>query len=140
MLSQRIRHVMERDTMVTGPPDATVLDAARLMREHRMGAVMVVRDGSLVGIFSERDVVFRVVAPGLDAHSVRMVDVMTPDPLTVDPDTTFGHALVLMHEHGFRHLPVVEHGRLIGIVSARDAVDPALEDFICEQRRRESFG
>jgi len=139
MLSQQIRRLMEQDKMVTTTPEATVFEAAQLMRARRIGAVMVVSDEALVGIFSERDVVFRVVAPGADAHTVRVGDVMTPRPLTVDPERTLGHALVLMHEHGCRHLPVVEHGRLIGVVAARNAVDPTLEDFVCEQHRRESF-
>jgi CBS domain-containing protein len=139
MLNQQVRRLMERDKMVTAPPEATVIEAARLMRTHRIGAVMIVKDASLIGIFSERDVVFRVVAQGTDARTVSVGAVMTPHPVTVDPGMTFGRAMVLMHDKGFRHLPVIEDGRLIGIISARDAVDPELEDFICEQRRREAF-
>jgi CBS domain-containing protein len=99
----------------------------------------VVRCGLLVGLFSERDLVFRVIAVGSDARTVCLGEVMTPDPLTIGPGATLGRALVLMQEHGYRYLPVVEHGRPIGIVSTRDALDPELEDFVCEQRRRESF-
>ena len=64
---------------------------------------------------------------------------MTPRPVTVAPEATFGRAMLVMHEHHFRHLPVVEDGKPIGIVSARDALDPELEDFVCEERRRESL-
>ena len=64
---------------------------------------------------------------------------MTPSPLTVDPERSFGFALQLMHEHGFRHVPVVENDRPVGIVSARDALDPEMEDFICEAQRREGI-
>jgi len=64
---------------------------------------------------------------------------MTPQPKTIKPGNTFGHAMTLMHESGFRHLPVVEDGKPIGIVSARSALDPDLEEFVCEERRRKHF-
>jgi CBS domain-containing protein len=92
-----------------------------------------------VGIFTERDVVFRVTARDLDARTTRLADVMTADPRTVDPGRTLGYALALMHENGFRHLPVVEGGKVVGIVSARSAMDPDLEQFRAETRRREGF-
>ena len=139
MLSERIGRLVDREKMVTASPQVTVFEAARLMVEHGIGAILVVEAGALVGIFTERDAVFRVVAQSRDAHTVPIGDVMTPRPLTVTPDATFGRAMLLMHEHHFRHLPVVEDGKAIGIVSARDALDPELEDFICEERRREQF-
>jgi CBS domain-containing protein len=139
MLSQPLRGLMARDKMVTATPQATVLEVAGLMLAHGTGAVMVVEDGALVGILSERDVVVRVVAPGRDARTVQVGEVMTPHPVSVDPDVTFGHALLLMHEHGIRHLPVVENGKPIGMVTARVALDPELEEFVCEVRRRETF-
>jgi len=125
--------------MVTAPPQATVLEVAGLMNAHYVGAVMVVENGALCGIVSERDVVVRVVAQGRDARTVRVGEVMTPHPVCVDPDVTFGHAMLLMHEHGVRHLPVVENGTPIGMVAARAALDPELEEFVCEVRRRETF-
>ena len=140
MLSERIGRLVDREKMVTASPQVTVFEAARLMVEHGIGAILVVEAGALVGIFTERDAVFRVVAQSRDAHTVPIGDVMTPRPLTVTPDATFGRAMLLMHEHHFRHLPVVEDGKAIGIVSARDALDPELEDFVCEERRRESLG
>jgi CBS domain-containing protein len=60
--------------------------------------------------------------------------------VTADPEMTFGRAMLIMHEHHFRHLPVVADGKLVGIVSSRDALDPELEDFVCEERRREALG
>ncbi|MGZ8260416.1 MAG: CBS domain-containing protein, partial [Caldimonas sp.] len=77
---------------------------------------------------------------GLDPRTVPVVDVMTREPLTVGPDATLGQALVLMHARSIRHLPVVENGKSVGIVCARDALDPELEDFICEKVRRLGFG
>ena|SRR4051794_12322717 len=140
MLSERIGRLVDREKMVTASPQVTVFEAARLMVEHRIGAILVIEEGALVGIFTERDAVFRVLAQSRDAHTVPIGDVMTPRPVTVTPDATFGRAMLLMHEHHFRHLPVVDHGnKAIGIVSARDALDPELEDFVCEERRRESL-
>jgi CBS domain-containing protein len=64
---------------------------------------------------------------------------MTTEPQTVDPNKSFGYALLVMHEYGFRHLPVVENGKLIGIVSARNALDPDLEEFVAESQRRKQI-
>lgn len=139
MFSQPISSIMERRKFLTAPPDTTVRDASKLMAKKQVGAVLVVEDGKLIGIFSERDVVFRVVAKGLDPQATALAAVMTPDPKTVKKTNTFGYAMTIMHENGFRHLPVVEDGKPIGVVSARTALDPELEDFVCEERRRQSF-
>ena len=136
MFSQRIRSVMERKKLLTAPPETTVSKAAKLMASKNVGAVMVIENELLVGIFTERDAVFRVMAQGLDAKTTRLADVMTPAPQTVDPDKTFGYALLMMHENGFRHVPVIEGGKPIGIVSSRNALDPDLEEFVAEAQRR----
>lgn len=137
MLNQSIRDLMEQKKFLTAAPATTVSNAARQMAEKKVGAVMVVENEHLVGIFTERDAVFRVLALGRDPEATRLTDVMTPAPKTLGPDTTYGHALVLMQENGFRHVPVVENGRPVGIVSSRNALDPDLEEFISEERRRE---
>jgi CBS domain-containing protein len=98
----------------------TVLDVARAMVERNIGAVPVIRDGLLVGIFSERDLMRRVVVEGRDPGATRVEVVMTEDPLTVTPDETLETCMVLMRRHGFRHLPVCEGKKLRGIVSLRD--------------------
>ncbi len=136
MFSQRIRSVMEQKKLVTAAPETTVSQAAKLMAKRNVGAVMVVEDGRLIGIFTERDAVFRVIAKGRDTKTTTLADVMTDAPRTVDPDRTFGYALLMMHENGFRHLPVIENGKPIGIVSARNALDPDLEEFVAEAQRR----
>ena len=136
MFSQRIRSVMERKKLLVAPPQTTVSDAAKLMAKKNVGAVMVVENDHLVGIFTERDAVFRVIAEGRDSHTTLLADVMTAAPHTVSPDKSFGYALLLMHENGFRHVPVVEEDKLIGIVSARNALDPELEEFVAEAQRR----
>lgn len=136
MFSQRIRSVMEQKKLVTAAPETTVAEAAKLMAKRNVGAVMVVEDERLIGIFTERDAVFRVIAKGRDAHTTPLAEVMTNAPQTVDPDKTFGYALLMMHENGFRHLPVIENGKPIGIISARNALDPDLEEFVSEAQRR----
>lgn len=139
MLSQSVRSIIGQYGLVTASPSTTVSRAAELMAQRHVGAVVVVEDDRLIGIFSERDVVFRVVARGLEAATTPLAEVMTAAPLTIDPGRSLGHAMSIMQERGCRHLPVVENGRPIGIVSARKALDPELEDFVCEERRRVSF-
>jgi CBS domain-containing protein len=136
MLQLPIRSVIEPRKLVVARPEASVCEAARLMRKNKVGAVLVVTDGRLVGIFTERDAVYRVMAAGRDPRGTRLAEVMTPDPKTVAPDESFGYALLLMHENGFRHAPVVEGGRPVGVVSARNALDPELEEFAVEAERR----
>ncbi len=139
MFSQPIKSLMERRKFLTAPPGTTVREASQLMAKKQVGAVLVVDAGHLIGIFSERDAVFRVIAKGLDPSKTPLVDVMTREPKTVGPNNTFGYAMTIMHENGFRHMPVIDEGKPIGIVSARSALDPDLEEFICEERRRKHF-
>ena len=139
MYGQRIGDVMKRERLLTASSLATVKEAACLMAGQKVSAIVVVDDDTLIGIFTERDAVFRVMAPGRDPLTTRLRDVMTPDPMTVDPERTFGHALQQMHAHGVRHMPVVENGKPVGIVTARDALDPELEEFVVEARRREAI-
>ena len=136
MLGLPIKSVLEPRKLVVAAPHTTVAEAANLMKKGNVGAVLVVDEGRLVGIFTERDALFRVVAPGLEPSKTKLCDVMTRDPTTVAPDETFGYALLLMHEKGFRHTPVVENGRPVGVVSARHALDPDLEEFAAEAARR----
>ena len=139
MFSTPVRELMEPRKLLLAAPETTVREAARSMARRTVGAVLVVQDDRLLGIFTERDVVFRVVARGLDPTKLTISEVMTADPKTITGDKSFGHAMLLMHENGFRHLPVVENGRPIGIVSSRSALDPDLEEFVSEERRRKHF-
>jgi len=97
-----------------------VLDVAQAMVDRNIGAVPVLSEGLLVGIFSERDLMKRVVVEGRDPRTTRVEAVMTDDPLTVGPDESLETCMVLMRRHGFRHLPVCEGKQLRGIVSLRD--------------------
>ena len=139
MLSTRVGDLIEERKLVLAAPDTSVAKAAGMMKQHEVGALLVVEQGRLVGIFTERDAVVRVMAPGLQPATTVLRDVMTRDPVTVAPDEPLGTAMLLMHEHGFRHAPVVEDGRPIGVVSARKALDPDLEEFSVEAARRKSY-
>lgn len=139
MYSQRVKSVMERRRRLVAPPGTTVARAAKLMAKKNVGAIMVVEAKRLVGIFTERDAVFRVIAEGRDVKATRIGEVMTRSPVTVGPGEIFGHALLLMHENGFRHLPVVENDEPIGIISSRSALDPEMEEFVSETQRRLSL-
>lgn len=136
MLSELVRNVMEPGKVLLAPPHTSVGEAVRLMAQKHVSAVMVVEGGALIGIFTERDVVFRVVAQNRDTRATLLAEVMTRAPRTIAPDESFGYALLVMHQNGFRHLPVVENGVPIGILSARDALDPELEEFAAEAARR----
>ena len=139
MLSTRVGDLIEERKLVLAAPDTSVAQAAGMMKQHEVGALLVVEQGRLVGIFTERDAVVRVMAPGREPATTVLRDVMTRDPVTVAPDEPLGTAMLLMHEHGFRHAPVVEDGRPIGVVSARKALDPDLEEFSVEAARRKSY-
>lgn len=100
--------------------DSSVLEAARFMMEHNIGALPVLRNGELVGIFSERDIMNRVVAIGRMPGTTRVSEVMTANPKAVGVDETVENSLFLMREHGFRHLPIIDGKQLKGLVSLRD--------------------
>ena len=100
----------------------TVLEVAQAMVERNIGAVPVLRDGCLVGVFSERDLMRRVVVAGLDPARTLVGEVMTENPLTVEPGADLETCIFLMRRHGFRHLPICEHDELRGMVSMRDII------------------
>lgn len=118
----RVKEVMTPNPIALRP-DSTVEEAVRVMAERNIGLILVVDDeGNLVGVFSERDVIRRVLARGLDPAKTRLSEVMTPNPKSIDPEATVEEALRLMARLGVRHLPVVdrESGKLVGVVSVKD--------------------
>jgi len=102
--------------------DRSVLEAARYMMEHNVGALPVLRDGNLAGILSERDIMNRVVAVGRTPGTTAVSEVMTANPRAVAADESIEECLFIMHEFGFRHLPIVEGKELRGLVSLRDVL------------------
>ncbi len=137
MTERTIREIITGQELLTAPASMTVAEAARLMRQRNVGAVMVVEGDKLVGVFTERDALFRVVAAGLDVTNTPLSMVMTKNPQSIAPDRSFVQALGMMHEGRYRHLTVVEDGRPVGMVSVRDAFGPELEAFIYEILRQE---
>ena len=140
MPQRSIRAIIKNQRTVTASAAITVTEAARKMKEHHVGALLVVDGERLAGIFTERDALFRVVAEKRDPDTTRLAEVMTQDPSTITPDRPFGHALHLMYEGEFRHVPVVENGRPLGMVSARDALEPDLRQFVADLETRGHIG
>jgi CBS domain-containing protein len=103
-------------------PSTTVGEAISLMAQNRIGSALIMEDGKMIGIFTERDTV-RAISQSHDAPTHEISSWMTRDPRTVSPDVEVEDALRTMLDNGFRHLPVVEKGKVIGMVSMRDLAD-----------------
>jgi CBS domain-containing protein len=115
--------------------DSTVLEAARLMMEHNIGALPVMRNGDLVGIVSERDIMNRVVAIGRMPGTTKVSEIMTANPKSISVDETVENGLFLMREFGFRHLPITDGKQLKGLVSLRDLLLRYVSQKEAEARR-----
>jgi CBS domain-containing protein len=120
-----VESIMSRN-LVTAAPGESLAEAARRMDERKVGAALVLDGGALKGIVTERDVLRTVAAGRVESSTV--ADCMTADPETAEPSESVGQAAVLMIHGGFRHLPVVDGGRVVGIVSIRDLIQIALDD------------
>ena len=116
----RICDLVRNQETYRADANQTVLEIAQAMVARNIGAVPVLANGILVGVFSERDLMKRVVVEGLDFRATRVSEVMTKDPLTVSPTEELDTCRALMKRHGFRHLPVCEGAQLRGMVSLRD--------------------
>ena len=128
--------IVQRQKITSVTPDDTVFAAAVKMKEAHIAALVVLGDdGALAGIVTERDVTQRLVAKGFDASATPVSEIMTANPDTLSPDDFAGDALELMQSRKYRHLPVTEDGKCVGMVSIRDlyaAVKLALEEDIKE--------
>jgi len=140
MPSRAAIKIIQNRHFLTTTAEKTVFAVAAHMRDNQEDVVLVVApdDGRLLGICTERDLTYKVLAAGLDAKSTPVGQVMTINPQTIGPDRLFGHALHLMYEGGFRHLPVVlADGRPIGVLSSRDALGLEAFHFYKELDQRE---
>ena len=118
---RKMSDIVRNQDPVTLPPSATVRDACRYMRDRRIGAVLVAEsDHRLLGIFTGRDAVHRVLAEGKSASNTKLAEVMTPDPDTMPPGRTAIEALRLMEDGRYRHVPIIDDGKVVGIVSRFD--------------------
>jgi CBS domain-containing protein len=121
MAMRKMWDIVRHQEPLTLPPEATVREACRSMRDRRVGAVLVTEDDRrLTGIFTGRDAVHRVLAEGKSAARTRLSEVMTRDPTTMAPGKTAIEALRLMQDGRYRHLPIVDGGKVVGIVSRYD--------------------
>ncbi|MFZ4406347.1 MAG: cyclic nucleotide-binding/CBS domain-containing protein [Paracraurococcus sp.] len=121
MHTRPMQEIITRRHPITLPPEASVQHACREMRQHRIGAILVTDpQGRLLGIFTGRDAINRIVAEGRDPHTTPLHEAMTADPASMPPQTQAIEALRLMRDGGFRHIPVVDGHRLVGIVSRGD--------------------
>ncbi len=120
-------------------PDASVLDALRMMEQRNIGALLVMRDGRLVGIFSERDYARRMILRGRTSRDTPVREVMTEEVFVIPPDATAGECMVHMTERHIRHLPVVDGGRVVGVISIGDVVRAVIEDLRFSIHQLESY-
>jgi CBS domain-containing protein len=109
-------------------PDATAYDALEIMAEKNIGALLVLEEGKLVGVFSERDYARKVILKGKSSKHTLVRELMSSPPIYVDPATTLHECMVLMTEKHIRHLPVIEHGVLIGVMSIGDVVNSIISE------------
>ncbi len=118
----------KRDALYSVPADATVFRAVEVMVEGGVGSAMIMDHSRLVGVFTERDLMVRVIYPGLDPKTTPIRDVMTREIATVAPTITVSEAMTLCTEKRFRHLPVFDGDTLLGVVSAGDLARWAVDD------------
>lgn len=123
MPGRMISSVLDGRSLFTASKGMTVRSACRLMTENRIGALLVLENGSIAGIFTERDALNKILTAGLDPDATILAQVMASNPQTIGVDKPLAHALYMMAEGGFRHVPVVDaSGTPVGMVSARDAL------------------
>src|SRR5689334_7469201 len=105
-----------------------VVEALLQMRDNRVRSVLVIDDGKLVGIVTQGDCAIKVLLPGLDAKQTRVSQVMTSNPVTVKPDDPLDGCMAMMAKRGFRHLPVLDAGKVVGVISVGDVVKEIIRD------------
>jgi CBS domain-containing protein len=124
----RVHRVLQRLHLISAPPEATVFEVAVTMTKGRVGAIPILDGETIVGIFSERDLMQRVVVTGRDPKTTRVSEVMTRNVVTAMPDESVDASLEKMKRAGCRHLPVVDGGRVLGVISMRDLLRDELEE------------
>ena len=120
-------------------PEVTVFDALRTMAEKNIGALLVMKTGRLVGIFSERDYARRMVLHGRTSRETPVREVMTEDVFVIPPDTNAAECMVHMTDRHIRHLPVVDEGRVVGVISIGDVVRAVIDDLRFSIHQLESY-
>ena len=129
----KVKDLMTSDPATVGPDDACA-QAATLMKQEDCGAIPVVRDGTLIGIIIDRDIVIRAVAAGRDPKTTKVSEVMSADPITIAPDVDISEAAAIMAKSQIRRLPVVENGHLLGVISFHDIAKAVIKETSFENR------
>jgi CBS domain-containing protein len=127
-----VRRVLQRLHLVHAAPSATVLEVAALMSEAGVGCIPVLEEDRLVGVFSERDLMRRVIVEGRDPRETLVGSVMTPEVVTAGLDDRVERCLEKMRSVGCRHLPIVAEGRVIAMISMRDLLSDEIEEQVEE--------
>ncbi len=109
-------------------PDVTVFDGLKLLSDYGVGAMLVMEGDKLVGVLSERDYTRKVALQGKNSRETRVAEIMTRDVITVGPQTRTRECMALMSQHKIRHLPVVDNGKVLGMISIRDIMDDIIVD------------
>jgi len=122
----------EHEAIHSVGPDTTVTECVRTMNTEKIGALLVMDGEKLIGIFTERDALSKVLAAGLDPGSAKVSEVMTKNPSCIAPTTTVGEAMELVTRRRFRHLPVVENGKVLAVISSGDLTHWLVKDQIGE--------
>jgi CBS domain-containing protein len=122
----------ERERIHSVGPDTPVIECVRAMTAEKIGALIVMDGERLIGIFTERDALNKVLAAGLDPASTKISEVMTKDPYCIPPTTTVGDAMELVTKRRFRHLPIVENGKVLAVVSSGDLTHWLVKDQVGE--------
>ena len=115
-------------------PDASVTECVRLMTAEKIGALIVLDGERLTGMFTERDALNKVLAPGLDPRNTTVAEVMTKNPIWIPPTTTVGDAMELITRRRFRHLPIVDNGKVLAVISSGDLTHWLVQDKIGEAK------
>ena len=134
-----LRHVIQRLHLIHADPSATVQDVATLMSEARVGCIPVLDGEQLVGVFSERDLMTRVVVEGRDPRKTEVGSVMTTEVITARLDDRVERCLEKMHGRGCRRLPVVSDGRVIAMISMRDLLRDEIDEQVAEIRELRAY-
>jgi len=134
-----LEQVLRNRRLLSAHPDDAVIDVIRRMTAARVGAVTILDRERLVGVFSERDLMARVVVPGFDAGSTRVGEVMTSNVVTAELDETRDECLAKMQRAGCRHLPVLAHGHVIAMISMRDLLSDEIEEQVEEIRQLRAY-
>ncbi|MGB0670946.1 MAG: cyclic nucleotide-binding/CBS domain-containing protein [Rhodospirillales bacterium] len=134
-----IPHVVNAQEMYTLGPDATAADCARQLMEWNVAAVCVLEDGSLAGIVTERDLARRVLASGANPQTTKLGDIMTRNPDVLGPGDSATDALKMMQKNRYRHMPVVDGGKVVGMVSIRDLYQVVMENLEEDMAQTEAY-